>query len=150
MSGISQDKRTVIEVPQTALEEVLRLLDSAGVSVGKIHREGERVELSLVTLPDDSLTRIMLLHSDAVISKYSGRKKGRLDYSLPKVITGLLVCTNKNCVTAFPKEPTTPRFTVVSIDPPKVTCHYCGRYIPRDSLTAQLRATMLDRMKRLD
>ncbi len=51
---------------------------------------------------------------------------------------GIIQCSNKNCVTAQSKEPVRRRFKIVRLEPVTIQCYYCGRYVNRDELLAQL------------
>ena len=77
-------------------------------------------------LKKDEVAALALLAPSAsvnIIKKYEVHKKFRVE--VPKVVEGLLKCTNPVCVTH--SEPVKTRFSVESKDPLKLRCEYCER-----------------------
>ncbi len=71
-----------------------------------------------------------------IIKDYKVVKKYRV--SLPNEIIGLIKCINPTCISNKPNEPIRPIFTVISRNPPKLQCIYCGTYINYDDIILQL------------
>jgi aspartate carbamoyltransferase regulatory subunit len=88
--------------------------------------------------PSYALLKISLLSPSAVIrERKSGMDQEVLD-PFPDWIEDTFTCSNKNCITGQPKEPTKPKFQIISVYPPKIQCYYCGRYIDQAALASQL------------
>ena len=56
---------------------------------------------------------------------------------LPEIIEDIVKCNNPNCITNSEREPIKPMFKLVSSDPVKLQCLYCGRYLTRDDIARQ-------------
>ena len=61
----------------------------------------------------------------------------KLKVKIPDVIEGIVRCVNPNCITNSEREPIKPKFRVVSRDPVKLQCVYCGRYLTREDIAKQ-------------
>ncbi|MEM2542924.1 MAG: aspartate carbamoyltransferase regulatory subunit, partial [Candidatus Korarchaeum sp.] len=57
---------------------------------------------------------------------------------LPSRIVGILRCMNPNCVTNVPRESVKPTFTLLSRDPLRMVCEYCGEYLTEEEVVEQL------------
>ncbi|MGC8542475.1 MAG: aspartate carbamoyltransferase regulatory subunit [Vulcanisaeta sp.] len=80
-------------------------------------RELTKDELNLVALVAPTAT-VNIIRDYDVISKFK--------VVVPEVIEGLIKCKNPRCITNQQREPIRSRFRVVSRDPLKMVCEYCG------------------------
>jgi len=88
-------------------------------------------------LARSELNKISLITPDAtvnIIRDYEVRKKVRV--SLPKRIQGIVRCINPNCVTNA-GEPVEPTFDVISRDPIRLRCTYCGKFLEEKEIMDQ-------------
>jgi hypothetical protein len=134
---MSNENSFVIEVPGGETERVIRLLrNKTGSLTARIVWQGrDRIEFSGPTA-SDLLLKVRLACPSATIEE-----NGKIT-SMPEIGTWIegriIACPNKNCVTVQPKEPTKPKFKIVSWDPPTLQCFYCGRYINEEVIGQQL------------
>ncbi|MHA1605609.1 MAG: aspartate carbamoyltransferase regulatory subunit [Candidatus Freyarchaeota archaeon] len=70
-----------------------------------------------------------------IIRNYEVVEKQRV--SLPPIITGFPKCVNPNCIMNS-REPAPPSFTVVSKDPVRIRCRYCGVIMEFEDILANL------------
>jgi len=70
-----------------------------------------------------------------IIRDYSVVRKERV--KLPKIIKGIVKCVNPMCISNS-NEPVQPTFYVISEDPLRLRCHYCGRILERDEVLESL------------
>ncbi|MHA1615855.1 MAG: aspartate carbamoyltransferase regulatory subunit [Candidatus Njordarchaeales archaeon] len=90
-------------------------------------------------LSQEEVNKIALIAPTAtinIIRNYEVVKKYRV--SLPNEIVNLVRCVNPTCITNKPNEPIKPLFTVVSRNPVKLQCTYCGTYINYNDILLQL------------
>ncbi|ADY02171.1 aspartate carbamoyltransferase regulatory subunit [Vulcanisaeta moutnovskia 768-28] len=80
-------------------------------------KELTKDELNLVALVAPTAT-VNIIRDYEVISKFK--------VSIPDVIEGLLKCKNPRCITNQQREPVRNRFRVISREPLKLVCEYCG------------------------
>jgi aspartate carbamoyltransferase regulatory subunit len=85
-------------------------------------RELEPSEVDKITLISPNVS-INIIRNYNVTEKYKPK--------LPETIVGILRCPNPNCITNKEREPVKSKFTVISQDPLRVKCIYCGR-MPED------------------
>ncbi len=69
-----------------------------------------------------------------IIKDYAVVKKFRV--SIPDEIRGIISCPNPTCITR--REQIEPRFKVISRNPLKLQCEYCGTYVNREEVIQQL------------
>lgn len=72
-----------------------------------------------------------------IIRDYKVVKKVRV--KLPKIIDGIVKCSNPNCITNRPREYIKPRFKVVSEEPLILQCLYCERYTTKEDIVKQFK-----------
>lgn len=72
-----------------------------------------------------------------IIRDYKVVKKVRV--KLPKIINGIVKCSNPNCITNRPREYVKPRFKVVSEEPLILQCLYCERYTTKEDIVKQFK-----------
>lgn len=72
-----------------------------------------------------------------IIRDYKVVKKVRV--KLPKIIDGIVKCSNPNCITNRPREYVKPRFKVVSEEPLILQCLYCERYTTKEDIVKQFK-----------
>ncbi len=80
-------------------------------------RELTKDELNLVALVAPTAT-VNMIRDYEVVSKFK--------VTMPNVIEGLLKCKNPKCITNQQREPVKSRFRLVSREPLKLVCDYCG------------------------
>ncbi len=80
-------------------------------------RELTKDELNLVALIAPTAT-VNIIRDYEVVSKFK--------VSIPDVIEGSLRCKNPKCITNQQREPIRSRFRVLSREPPRLICDYCG------------------------
>ncbi len=129
-----------ITLPYGGSALVLRMmrLSPRKVVVSALKGGGETLELEGVKLKKEDFLRLALVHSGACVHRISNGKAALEKTTLPEVISGLLRCTNPNCVTEQPREPTNPGFRVVRTNPVTLQCTYCERYIDPKDVSAEL------------
>jgi aspartate carbamoyltransferase regulatory subunit len=96
------------------------------------------IEFDGLRVSKDGILRLSLLFPGARLVKLNRGRPKELRNILPRVLSRVVSCTNINCVTLQPKEPTRPTFEVLEVDPPVLRCNYCGRYLDPDAVSAQL------------
>jgi aspartate carbamoyltransferase regulatory subunit len=129
----------VVKLPVEKTASIRRALDllTDAHSV-KIELEKDDVIEFSSSSPEYALLKIRLLSPTAVVRERKNGMEKEVSENLPEWIEGMIKCPNKNCITAQPKEPTKPKFKVLSTRPPKLQCFYCGRYVGLESLFSQL------------
>jgi aspartate carbamoyltransferase regulatory subunit len=130
----------VVKLPKEKTATIRKALSKlTGAHSIKVETEQNGMIEFSTNFPEYALFEIGLLSPTAVITEKKNGMESELHESLPIWIEeGIVTCPNKNCITAQPKEPTKPRFKVISTKPPKVQCFYCGRYIDPAVLVSQL------------
>ncbi len=89
-------------------------------------------------LSPEEVDRIALIAPRAtinIIRDYKVVQKHRV--KLPKVIRNIIRCLNPACITNS-REPVEPTFYVISEEPLRLKCHYCGRIMERSDVLASL------------
>ena len=61
----------------------------------------------------------------------------KLEVKLPQVIVGVVRCVNPVCITNS-DEPVGSKFSVESVDPVVLKCHYCGYVLERGDVLVQI------------
>jgi aspartate carbamoyltransferase regulatory subunit len=102
-----------------------------------ILQKEDLIEFS-VSKPEYALFVIGILSPTSVIKERIGGVEYEVKERAPVWIEGVISCTNKNCITAQPRETARPKFKVVSLIPSKVQCYYCGRYVDQNMLSSDL------------
>lgn len=88
-------------------------------------------------LRPEEVNKVALIAPTATINIVKGymvTKKFRV--SIPSEIYGLISCPNPTCITR--KEKIKPVFKVISKDPLKLQCDYCGTYVNKNEVIRQL------------
>lgn len=80
-------------------------------------RELTKDELNLIALVAPTAT-VNMVRDYEVTSKFK--------VTMPNVVEGLLKCKNPKCITNQQREPVKSRFRLVSREPLKLVCDYCG------------------------
>jgi len=91
-------------------------------------RELSREEVDRIALVAPRAT-INIIRNYQVVEKHRVR--------LPDVIRNIIKCLNPACITNS-REPVEPVFYVMSEEPLKLRCHYCGRIMERQDVLASL------------
>ena len=84
-------------------------------------------------LDTKTVDKIALIAPNAtivIIRDYSVAEKNKV--TLAPVITGLVRCSNPNCITNK-NEPVDPEFDIISKEPPTLRCRYCDRTLSKVS-----------------
>jgi aspartate carbamoyltransferase regulatory subunit len=136
---LSQVKSFVVKLPPEAAPLIRRALNSLGDQYSvKIDLETQDLLEFSSSSPSHALLRIALLYPSAVIRERINGMEQEVSDGFPEWVEDMFTCSNKNCITAQPKEPTKPRFQIVSVNPPKILCYYCGRYVDQGALVSQI------------
>ncbi|MDK6028467.1 aspartate carbamoyltransferase regulatory subunit [Ignisphaera sp. 4213-co] len=91
--------------------------------------EGKRLspeDLNVIALLAPSAT-INIIEDFAVVEKHK--------VLLPNIIVGVLKCPNPTCITNKRGEFVKTRFRLISRDPVKLQCEYCGNVVSGDEVT---------------
>ncbi|MDR2719324.1 MAG: aspartate carbamoyltransferase regulatory subunit [Nitrososphaerota archaeon] len=89
-------------------------------------------------LSSDEVNRIALVAPYAsinIIRQYAVVEK--LEVKLPKTIAGIVKCVNPVCITNS-DEPLVSNFSVESVDPLILKCHYCGYVLEKNDVLSQM------------
>ena len=89
-------------------------------------------------LSSDEVNRIALVAPHAsinIIRHYDVVEK--LEVKLPQTITGILKCVNPVCITNS-DEPIGFNFSVESVEPLILKCHYCGYTLEKNDVLSQM------------
>ncbi|MDR2699704.1 MAG: aspartate carbamoyltransferase regulatory subunit [Nitrososphaerota archaeon] len=89
-------------------------------------------------LNSDEVNKIALVAPHAsinIIRNYAVAEK--LAVKLPQTITGIVKCVNPVCITNS-DEPISSNFSVESVEPLILKCHYCGCVLEKSDLLAQM------------
>lgn len=93
-------------------------------------------------LSSEEVNKISLVAPTAtinIIRNYEVVEKRKVE--LPERVEGIIRCVNPNCVTNAPREAVRPIFKVLSREPLKLACEYCGEYLTEEDVIAQLAGT---------
>ncbi len=98
------------------------------------------IKVENIELTDDQLKYISLLAPNATVNyirdyEVADKKKVKV----PDMVVGILRCPNERCITNHRaedgrKEPIDYKFVVVSKDPIKLKCYYCGKLIEQEEI----------------
>jgi aspartate carbamoyltransferase regulatory subunit len=89
-------------------------------------------------LSSEEVNRIALVAPHAsinIIRNFAVVEK--LEVKLPPVITGIVKCVNPVCITNS-HEPVCSKFSVDSVDPLILKCHYCGYILEKNAILSQM------------
>lgn len=89
--------------------------------------EGEEVDKIALVAPTATIN---------IIRDYKIVEKRKV--SAPRLLEGILRCTNPTCITRKEREPVTPRFRLVEGKKLRYQCLYCGTIIEEDEILEQL------------
>lgn len=92
-------------------------------------------------LSGEEVNKIALIAPTAtinIIRDYDVVEKRKV--KLPEKVD-IVRCVNPNCVTNAPREAVRPVFRVLSREPLKLVCEYCGEYLTEEDVIAQLAGT---------
>ena len=85
-------------------------------------REIQPSELDKISLISPGVT-INIIRNYQVAEKYKPKP--------PESIVGIVKCPNPNCITNKEREPIKSKFTLISENPVKIRCYYCG-HVPEN------------------
>ena len=141
---------TVIDhIPAGRALTVLRILGISGKEGLRVaivmNVESSRLGLKDIVkiegkyLNEEDVNKISLIAPLAtvnVIKDYEVVKKFKV--KPPKVVEGIIRCPNPTCISRKSREPIKPKFKLVSTNPIKLQCIYCGSIISEDEIVEQL------------
>jgi aspartate carbamoyltransferase regulatory subunit len=90
-------------------------------------------------LKPDEVNRIALIAPTAtinIVKDYQVVEKRKVQ--LPDIIEGIIRCVNPSCITRQRREPIKPRFKVISRNPLRIQCIYCGTIMTAEDIERQL------------
>ncbi len=134
-------KGTVIDhIPAGKALDILRLLKITGkeglriaiimnVESKKLGKK-DIIKIEGKELGPEEVNIIALIAPTAtinIVEDFEVKKKFRVE--VPEIIEGIFRCPNPTCITAKQGEPIKPRFRVVSRNPLRLQCEYCGTII---------------------
>ncbi len=128
---------TVLKILRITGQEGFIVSVAMNVPSGKLGRK-DVVKIEGRELSPEEVDRIALVAPRAtinIIRNYEVVEKRRV--KLPKVIKNIVKCVNPACITNS-REPVEPKFYVVSEEPLRLKCHYCGRIMERSDVLACL------------
>ena len=97
------------------------------ISSGRMGKK-DIVKVEARVLKEKEINKIALVAPEAtynIIKNYRVVEKRKV--SIPDELIGIVRCENPNCISNM--EPVEARAIVVSKNPPRIKCYYCGRYI---------------------
>ena len=132
----------ILELPKLPNDETKNVTIAMNVSSSEIgrkdilkieNRELDSSELNQIaliapkaTMDSSELNQIALIAPKATINIIRDFKPVKKDkIILPNEIKSIIKCTNSKCITNNINEPITPKFKVITKNPPQVRCHYC-------------------------
>ncbi len=89
------------------------------------HKKLTPTEVNVIALIAPTAT-INIIENFSVVSKYR--------VEVPEVIEDILRCPNPTCITNKEGEPIKSRFRVVSREPLRIQCTYCGSFVGKDDI----------------
>ena len=107
------------EPPENTTSVIIHVPGSKGCKdiVKLENKELKKKEVNQIALISPDAT-INIIRDSEVVKKYR--------VELPKVVEGIVRCSNPNCITNF-REPVEPKFNVESKKPVVLRCAYCNR-----------------------
>ncbi len=141
---------TVIDhIPAGRALTVLRILGISGKEGLRVaivmNVESSRLGLKDIVkiegkyLNEEDVNKISLIAPLAtvnVIKDYEVVKKFKV--KPPKIVEGIIRCPNPTCISRKSREPIKPKFRLVSTNPIKLQCIYCGSIISENEIVEQL------------
>jgi aspartate carbamoyltransferase regulatory subunit len=124
MLGITGKEKRVMTIAINVTSKQLGVKDIVKIE-GRVLSSDEVNRIALVA-PYASINSI---RNFAVVEK--------LEVKPPRVIAGLVKCGNSVCITNS-DEPVVSKFSVDSIDPLVLKCHYCGCVLEKNAILSQM------------
>lgn len=118
-------------------DEVINVTVAMNVSSRETERK-DIVKIENREIEHTELNQIALIAPKAtinIIRDFEVVKKDKI--ILPDVITSIIKCTNKKCITNYESEPITSKFNVIETQPPVLRCHYCEKLIKDEDIEKQ-------------
>jgi len=112
---------------------VLNIRENTPVTIAmyvpsKKYGKKDILKIEGVELSEEDVNKIGLISPNATINIIrDGEVKKKFKVKIPEVITGILKCTNPNCITNVEKVPG--KFRVEKKDPLKIRCIYCEKFL---------------------
>ncbi len=119
-------------------EEGLRVAVVMNVESRKLGKK-DIVKIENRHLRPEEVNKIALIAPTAtinIVKDYEVVEKKRVE--LPSIIENILRCPNPTCITRKPREPIKPRFRVLSKNPLRLQCVYCGTILTAEDIVEQL------------
>ncbi len=92
------------------------------------------IKIEGIELDQETLNKIALISPSAtinIIQEYKVIRKYKV--KIPKEIYGIVKCSNPNCITNSGENVTT-KFEVISEEPLRIRCKYCGRIMSGEEI----------------
>ncbi len=139
----------------TVIDHIAAGLSLEVLKILKINRRGEDVVSVAMNVPSkkygkkdvvkienrelkpEEVDRIALIAPKAtinIIRDYEVFEKKKV--KLPDTIKGILKCNNPSCISNM-REPIEPTFNVEHMEPVRLRCHYCNRFMEREDILQQ-------------
>ncbi len=128
----------VLKILGISGEEGLRVAVVMNVESRKLGKK-DIVKIENRHLRPEEVNKIALIAPTAtinIVKDYDVVEKKRVE--LPSVIENILRCPNPTCITRKPREPIKPRFRVLSKNPLRLQCVYCGTILTAEDIVEQL------------
>lgn len=129
-----------------AVLNILHISGKTGLRIAIVMNvESLRLELKDIVkiegkyLNEEDVNKISLIAPSAtvnVIKNYEVIKKFKV--KPPAMIEGIIRCPNPTCISRKSREPIRPKFKIISTNPIKLQCVYCGSIISEDEIIEQL------------
>lgn len=124
----------ILELPN---DETKNVTIAMNVSSSEISRK-DILKIENRELDSSELNQIALIAPKATINIIRDFKPVKKDkIILPNEIKSIIKCTNSKCITNNINEPITPKFKVITKNPPQVRCHYCEKLIKTEDIEKQ-------------
>jgi aspartate carbamoyltransferase regulatory subunit len=93
------------------------------------------VKVENVHLEQKQINQIALLSPDCKVSFIEDYKvKEKFVVEVPPVFHGIIDCPNARCISRQEREPIVAEFKILSKDPLKIACGYCGWILDRQEI----------------
>jgi len=118
-------------------------LITIGINVksnSSVNGKKDIIKVENIYLDHEQINQIALIAPDCKVSFIEDYKvKQKFVVEVPAVIYGIIDCPNTRCISRQEREPVTPEFKVITKDPLKITCEYCGMILYRDGVLKIIR-----------
>jgi aspartate carbamoyltransferase regulatory subunit len=123
-AGCALEVLRILGVGEGYGDEVTLAMNIPSKKIGK----KDIVKLENKEMKKDEVNKISIIAPNATIARirdYEVVEKNKV--SLPSEITGIIKCSNPQCVSNKCREPVTSAFIIIERDPLTLSCKYCER-----------------------